>query len=141
MTMYSHATILGVLLGQINSSLYTLCSYVNCIDFIWTTAIYRHFPALYVYKATFFISSLVGSNCLLMLCQNLPYIVNFRDSLTLWVGRALRQRRRPSGHLCRRLERQPYYDHLVDEVIEGSNSLGSFSSIRSGLVLFDRIHI
>ncbi len=39
MTMYSHATILGVLLGQINSYLYTLkplCSYVNSIDFIRT---------------------------------------------------------------------------------------------------------
>ncbi len=38
MTMYSHATILGVLLGQINSYFYTLkplCSYVNSIGFYY----------------------------------------------------------------------------------------------------------
>ncbi len=49
MTMYSHATILGVLLGQLRQLfmyIKTLCSYVSYIDFIWTTRFLPPFSGL-----------------------------------------------------------------------------------------------
>ncbi len=143
MTMYSHATILGVLLGQINSYLYTLkplYSYVNSIDFIWTA---HYLPPIFgligIYHLFNIQWEVISCHCYAKIIPK-PLILH---SSKLWSMRVLRKWRWPSGRLCRRLERQPILDHLSTRwsKLIVYLALGSFSHIRSGLVLLDRIYI